>query len=100
MIGAMGAPPPEDPLLTQSLAQEQALFDRNMKVDGHLVKLQLAMGWMTFFMIPASIAAVLLYPPAIAGTVPLMGISAWNWRRMLSRNRDAVEVVTKRLDSK
>jgi hypothetical protein len=79
----------------QALGQEQAVFDRKMKKDRDLFRLQLAMGWTTFLMLPISIAAIAFYPPAAAGLVPLNGLAAWNWRRMLRRDGDEIEVTTK-----
>jgi hypothetical protein len=66
-----------------------------MKKDRDLFRLQLAMGWTTFLMVPISIAAIVFYPAAAAGLVPLNGLAAWNWRRMLRRDGDAIEVTTK-----
>jgi hypothetical protein len=67
-----------------------------MRKDRDLFRLQLAMrGWTTFLMLPISIAAIAFYPPAAAGLVPLNGLAAWNWRRMLRRDGDEIEVTTK-----
>ncbi len=84
-----------DRATAQALAQEQALFDRNMKQGDALFKLELAMGWTTFLMVPATLIAVIIYPLAAAATVPLAGLAAWNWRRMLRRGSGETEVMTK-----
>lgn len=80
---------------SQALAQEQAVFERKMDDHGALFKLQMAMGWATFLLVPVTIVATLIYPPAAAGLVPLTGIAAWNWRRMLKRDSAEIEVMTK-----
>jgi hypothetical protein len=79
----------------QALAQEQAVFERKMKKDHDLFRLQLAMGWTTFLMVPISVVAIAFYPAAAAGLVPLNGLAAWNWRRMLRRDSEEIEVTTK-----
>jgi hypothetical protein len=66
-----------------------------LEVHGALFRLQLAMGWSTFLMIPATVVAVIIYPPAAAGMIPLTGLAAWNWRRMLKRDGGEIEVMTK-----
>jgi hypothetical protein len=85
----------ETQIATQALAQEQALFDRKMEKDNALFKLQLAMAWTTFLMIPAALAAIVVFPPAATGLVPLTGLAAWNWRRTLRRDSGEIEVLTK-----
>jgi hypothetical protein len=84
---------------SQALAQEQAVFDRKMDDHGALFKLQMAMGWATFVLVPITVIATLIYPPAAAGMVPLTGVAAWNWRRMLKRNGNEIEVLTEHPDS-
>lgn len=66
-----------------------------MKEGRALFKLQLAMGWTTFFLVPATVIATIAYPPAAIALVPLSGLAAWNWRRMLKRNGSEVQVMTK-----
>lgn len=84
---------------SQALAQEQAVFNRKMDDHGALFKLQLAMGWATFLMIPTTVIASFVYPPAAVGMVPLTGLAAWNWRRMLRRGEADIEVMTRSSDS-
>lgn len=79
----------------QSLEQEQAVFERKVFVHDALFKLQLAMGWSTFVLPPATLVALLVYPPAGAGMLPLLGAAFWNWRRMLKRDEGELEAVTK-----
>ncbi len=66
-----------------------------MDDHGALFKLQMAMGWATFLLVPVTVVTTLTYPPAAAGLVPLTGVAAWNWRRMLKRDSDGIEVMTK-----
>jgi hypothetical protein len=92
---ASALPDPDTETTFQALAQEQALFNRKMEEHDALFRLQLAMGWSTFLLVPATVIAVIVYPPAAAGMVPLTGLAAWNWRRMLRRDSGEIEVMTK-----
>lgn len=86
----------DEKTVDQALAQEQAVFERKIQESGALFRLQLAMGWMTFLLVPVSIAAFFIYPPSAIGTVPLNSLAIWNWRRMLKRDSGDIEVTTKR----
>ncbi len=66
-----------------------------MDDHGALFKLQMAMGWATFLLVPMTIVSTVIYPPSAAGLVPLTGVAAWNWRRMLKRDNAEIEVMTK-----
>jgi hypothetical protein len=70
----------------QALEQEQAVFERSIKQDDALFRLQMAMGWSTFVIAPLTLVALMVYPPLGAALVPLLGAAAWNWRRMLARS--------------
>jgi hypothetical protein len=93
-----GDPKPEaiEKAANQRLAQEQTVFERKLHESDALFRLQLAMGWMTFFLVPASVIAGIVYPPSLLGTVPLNGLAIWSWRRILNRRSGEIEVTTKR----
>ncbi len=65
-----------------------------MEEGNALFKLQLAMGWATFLLVPATVIAAFVYPPAVVALAPLSALGGWNWRRMLNRESEA-EVMTK-----
>jgi hypothetical protein len=90
----------ESRIAEQALAQEQALFDRNMEKDHALFKLHVVMGWATVLMVPTTVVISILIPPAAFGLVPLTGLAGWNWRRMLKRDGGQLETTTKLLPKK
>ncbi len=79
----------------QALAQEQAVFEREMAKDRPLFMLHLAMSWTTFLSLPASVIAAFVQPAAVPGLMPLVGLAAWNWRRVLRRGAGALNPATK-----
>lgn len=92
---AAGKSSTQSRIVSQALAQEQAAFERKMSQGDALFRLQLAMGWMTFLIVPASVFAVIAHPAALLGAIPINGAAAWNWRRMLQRRAGEIEPVTK-----
>ena len=80
----------------QALWQEQTVFERNIRENDALFRLQMAMGWSTFVIAPAGVVAVIIYPPSLAVVVPLLSAAIWNWRRMLARGGAERLVITKR----
>ena len=82
----------------QALEQEQELFERNIKRNDALFRLQMAMGWSTFVVAPATLLSLIIYPPIAAALTPLLGVAIWNWRRMLARGWAEPVITTKRRD--
>lgn len=80
----------------QALEQERTVFERSVEQDDALFRLQMAMGWSTFVIFPATLVALIVYPPVGAALVPLLGAAVWNWRRMLARSGGKRAVITKR----
>jgi hypothetical protein len=80
----------------QALRQEQAVFERNIRQNDALFRLQMVMGWSTFVIGPATLITLIVYPPLGAAFVPLLGVAVWNWRRMLARGWVEPIVTTKR----
>lgn len=78
----------------QALSQQQAAFERRMQKDREVFALHLVMCWTTYLMIPVTVIAVFVYPAALAGLLPLTGLSIWNWRRVLRRDTGDVEPTT------
>lgn len=85
----------ESKIANQALAQEQALFDRNLEKDHALFRLHVVMGWATVLMVPTTVVISILIPPAAIGLVPLTGLAGWNWRRTLRRDGGELETTTK-----
>jgi hypothetical protein len=81
---------------SQALEQEQTVFERSVKQDDALFRLQMVMGWSTVVIFPTTLMALIVYPPVGAALVPLLGAAVWNWRRMLARSGGKRAVITKR----
>lgn len=69
----------------QALAQQQVVFEQRRAQDDATFRLQRAMGWATFVIVPVSVFMALLEPLTLTAFGPASVLAFWNWRRLLKR---------------
>lgn len=69
----------------QALEQQQAVFEQRQAQAAASFRLQRAMGWATFFIVPLGMILALIEPLTLTATGPAGALAYWNWRRLLRR---------------
>jgi hypothetical protein len=69
----------------QALDQEQQAFEQRRSEHMSTFRLQRAMGWTIFLLVPLDVVMAVVEPISLAGLGPGSVMAFWYWRRVLSR---------------